>query len=521
MTTTYPAAPPPRPQPYPQPTTLPAIEVPPVPGERRSERLVSLDVFRGITIAAMLLVNNPGKGTAYAPLEHAEWHGWTPTDLIFPFFLFIVGVAIPFSMAKRSANATVSRGGMFLKIWGRALSLFMLGELLQGFPFLRFEPVPAGFEMIHYLRIAAWALCGVGIIVLLLPWKSPVMSVVMPLMIAGLFYGLAFAIHYTNIQSLNNGLPATFNFGNGLLRPDHLRIPGVLQRIGVCYGVAATIALFFNWQMCLAAAVFFCAVYSGLMLHAPFHDDHHAKDLEVGSLAKEDNFARRVDENVFNRYRPAADGSGWEITVQHAYGEYPDNEGIVSTLPAIASVLLGFCVGAWLRSFRAVGERCSGLLVFGIFTLLLGLALNRWLMPINKNIWTPSFTVFTAGMGMLMLGMCFYFVDVLGYWRWALPFKIYGMNAIAAFVFGGLVTRALYLIKLQPHGYDKPVMLMTFIKDWSADLVARLADSLQHTAVQLSINTPQNTSLAYSLLYVLAILALMSVLYVFKIFIKV
>src|SRR6266542_2323241 len=123
-------------------------------------RLVSLDVFRGITIAAMVLVNNPGSWSKnYWPLEHVVWNGWTPTDLIFPFFLFIVGVAIPFSFAKRLAGMT--RGELLGHIWLRALSLVVLGELLTGFPFVRTDPLNSGFYLIRLLRWVALIFCSV------------------------------------------------------------------------------------------------------------------------------------------------------------------------------------------------------------------------------------------------------------------------------------------------------------------------------------------------------------------------
>src|SRR5262249_39760401 len=126
----------------PQPAPAPVLTPPPSP----TKRLLSLDVFRGITIAAMLLVNNPGAGAAYAPLEHAEWNGWPPTDLIFPFFLFIVGVAMAFSLAKRSINA--SKGKLLWGIWLRAGSIFLCGALLQAMPFRGIDPLPGGGYMV-------------------------------------------------------------------------------------------------------------------------------------------------------------------------------------------------------------------------------------------------------------------------------------------------------------------------------------------------------------------------------------
>src|SRR4051812_10913327 len=151
----------------------------------KAPRLVSLDVFRGITIAAMILVNYPGHGVAYGPLEHADWNGWTPTDLIFPFFLFIVGVAIPFSFAKRLTEMT--RREMLGHIWLRALSLVILGEVLTGFPFRQADPVPQGFYLIPIFRWVALIFCSISIVALLVPWKSKRLSTWIPIGISVLF----------------------------------------------------------------------------------------------------------------------------------------------------------------------------------------------------------------------------------------------------------------------------------------------------------------------------------------------
>lgn len=491
----------------------------------KADRLASLDVFRGITIAAMLLVNNPGSWRhIYPPLRHADWHGWTITDLVFPFFLFIVGVAIPFSFAKRSAGpARDARGQLLARVWARALALFMLGELLTGFPSSGMTAVPDGFAMLAASRVASWAFCGLGIVLLLFPWHSRKASLLLPVIIAVLFYALATIIYFVNRNALANGLPGDFGFGNGLLRPENLRIPGVLQRIGICYGVAASIVLFVGWRTTLVAALLLMGGYAALMLKAPF--PNHT----TGSLTQEDNLARRIDETLLIRHARSSDDSGGVRAVNgkpatlwnHAYGAYPDPEGTLSTLPAIATVLIGVLVGTWLRTFRSTAERCAGVLVFGLFTLLLGIGLDRWLMPINKNLWTPSFTVFTAGLAMLVLGTCFYFVDVLGRRRWALPFVIYGMNAIAAFVAAGIVAKLMSLIVIHPAGAKGAVPLGTFLRDWAAASVVQANAALQHSGLRLVIDSPENQSLAFAILFVLAILVLMCVLYVLKIFVKV
>jgi predicted acyltransferase len=195
---------------------------------------------------------------------------------------------------------------------------------------------------------------------------------------------------------------------------------------------------------------------------------------------------------------------------------------LISTLPAIATSLIGILVGVWLRTPRAPAERCAGVLVFGLLTLLLGLAMNRWYMPINKNIWTPSFTVFTAAMGMLCLGTTFYIADVLGRRRWALPFVIYGMNAIAAFVAAGLVVRIALIIKLPRGDEGQRISLITYVQNAAAGAVDQAGKWLQQVSPHFfNIATPQNESLAYAILFVLAILLLMSVMYVMRIFVKV
>ena len=478
------------------PTSAPAIT------ESRPQRLLSLDIFRGITIAAMMLVNNGGHGNAFGPLEHAEWHGWTLTDLIFPFFLFIVGVAIPFSMAKRSRGATKLQllGG----IWFRALSIFLLGTMLHAMPSSA-GTLPPGYMNLRILRVVVVIYTVLGIFAILYPWKrSTHWYWIVPVIGIGLWV-LMLIIHHANKDALEAGIAPSYNFGGGALTPWKYRIPGVLQRIGVCYGIAATIGLFFTWRGVLIAAVLLCTIYGILMLTVPFpRVEYRGKvnDHVVGSLTQEDNLARRIDEKVFRT---------------HNYSQYPDNEGLLSTLPAIASPLLGICVGYWMRSRRSPSERAAGLLAVGVVVTAIGCLLDWWLMPINKNIWTPSFVVFTAGMGMLCLGAIFWFVDVLGYRRWALPFRIYGMNAIAAFVAAGIIGRIGGVIRFNDPFTDRRVSLLGFFQDRAASLAHYLFGWMN-----LSNQTMSGmTSLAYAIGFVIFVLLLMSILYKFRVFIKV
>jgi predicted acyltransferase len=241
-----------------------------------------------------------------------------------------------------------------------------------------------------------------------------------------------------------------------------------------------------------------------VMLRVPF------PDRDMGPLTREVNLARWVDETVFDRYQTQADGTR-QVIWRHTYGAYPDPEGLLSTLPAIGTVILGILVGLWLRTPRPAVDRCAGLLAMGVPVTILGAILGAVLMPINKQIWTPSFVVFCGGLAMLGLGATFWLVDVHGRRRWAWPFVVYGMNAIAAFVAAGLLVRVGQIVKVgQAEG--KPRALVTIVQGYAADLVHHLPPALA---------TPQNASLAYAILFVLAVLALMTVLYVFRIFIKV
>jgi predicted acyltransferase len=470
------------PQPVRQPIALPDIQIAPPappPAPPGAQRLASLDIFRGITIAAMLLVNNPGSwGHVYGPLRHADWHGWTPTDLVFPFFLFIVGVAIPFSLAKRSSEREVGRLTLLGGIWARALALIMLGLLLQGLPSGNFDSLPAdgGFAMLRFLRVATFFVIFIGFVLLLYPWRSRTVAMIVPLAVA-LAFGVLYAeVFFATKKAIASGaLPANFNFGSGVLTPWKMRFPGVLQRIGVCYGVGATIALVAGWRAVLAAAVIFMSIYSVMMLSA-------------GPLTKQDNLARTIDERVFR---------------DHNYRAYPDPEGLLSTLPAIGSVLLGVLVGLGLRKADATPhEKAARLLFWGVIASIAGVLLDWWLMPINKQIWTPSFTVFTAGMAMLGLGAVYYVADVRGRRAWALPFTIYGMNAILAFVLAGVAGRLLALVKVG----DANTPVLTYV--YRHVLVPNFA----HEA---------NASLAYAIAFVLVFLAVMTVMYLLKIFIKV
>jgi predicted acyltransferase len=353
-----------------------------------AERLLSLDVFRGLTVAAMLLVNNPGTWSAvYDPLEHAAWHGWTPTDLVFPFFLFIVGAALAFSIVPRLERGEAP-GRLFGRAARRGAILVGLGLLLQAFP----------------------------------------------------YYNLDLS---------------------------HLRIPGVLQRIGLAFTLAAAAALFLRPRAQAAVAAALLLGYWAAMTLIP------VPGYGAGDLGKEGNLAAYVDRSLLGTNHLWASSKTW------------DPEGLMSTLPAVATVLLGVFAGRWLRSHRPPAERLVGLFLAGNAALVIGLIWGA-VFPINKNLWTSSYVVFTAGMALHTLAVCYWLVDVRGRRRWAMPFAWFGMNAIFAFFLSGVMARLLYMVKIDGQAI-KDVIFASAFDSWLPTHAASLAFALCFVALWTAI----------------------------------
>jgi predicted acyltransferase len=252
------------------------------------------------------------------------------------------------------------------------------------------------------------------------------------------------------------------------------------------------------------------------MFTVPYGPDHTRGRLDFDS-----NLARYVDETVFDRYTIGADGDRI-YTQRHAYTHYPDNEGLLSTIPAICTSLLGILVGTWLRRpDRTIVERGAGLLAMGLPVLILGSLLNWWLMPINKILWTPSYVFYTGGLAMLCLGFLFWLVDVLGWRRWALPFVIFGMNAIAAYVAASIVPKMLNLIHVR-GGEGEGVGVYTWLKHYYTFGIQHASDWIAGLSPHMPvIATPMNMTLLNSLCLVLLIWLLMALLYVCRVFVKV
>jgi predicted acyltransferase len=318
--------------------------------EPRSEsRWTSLDVFRGATIAGMFVVNTPGSWDhVYPQLLHAEWHGWTYTDTIFPFFLFIVGVSMAFSFGRREAEGG-GRTGLALHALRRAAVIFGLGLALNVLSFFLF----------HRAQV---------------------------------------------------------------------RIPGVLQRIGVCFLFAALIYLVLGRRAVLPAAAALLLAYWGLMTLVP------VPGYGAGRLDLEGNLARFVDVAILG---------------EHTWKHNPnwDPEGPLSTIPAIGTVLLGIAAGDWLRRGPRSGRRLRALALAGAAAFGAGLAWGRS-FPINKNLWTSSYALAMAGLAAACLAATIAVVDVARWRAWAAPLRWLGMNAIALFVLSTLGTLAMLAVKI-------------------------------------------------------------------------
>lgn len=362
-------------------------------------RLISLDVFRGLTVAGMILVNNPGSGgSTYAPLKHATWDGWTPTDLVFPFFLFIVGVSITLALSKRLGDPEGRRSATF-KVFRRSLIIFGLGLFLARFPFFRDS------------------------------WRE--------------------------IQDPENWKKIALT----------IRIPGVLQRIALCYLAASLIFLNTQIKGQVAAIVGLLVGYWALMTLVP------VPSFGAGDLARGHDLASYLDRLLL----PG-----------HTYKEDYDPEGLLSTLPAIATTLLGVLAGHWLRSGRGPYEIDSGLFVAGTACAFVG---SAWGMtfPVNKALWTGSFVLLTGGLAMIGLATCYWLVDLRGYRRWAYPFRVFGANAIAAYALASMGSRLVNL-PLLARGEARPISIHALI----------------HEYYLLAAFSPFHASLAYALSFVLA-----------------
>ena len=336
--------------------------------QKKTGRLLALDVMRGITVAGMLLVNNPGSwGALYAPLGHADWNGLTPTDLVFPFFMFIMGVAMFMSMRKFEfkLSAPVS-----WKIVKRTIVIFAIGLALAWFG--------------HFCRsIAA---------------------------------GKPFLDAINNLETM--------------------RILGVMPRLALCYCAASFIACTVNFKRIPWVIAALLVVYSLILV------------LGNGYAISEDNLLYRIDNAVLGSNHMYKGLAVWKVLENSAF----DPEGFVSTLPAIAHVLIGLMCGHLIITIKDNNERVKNLFIVGAILMTIGWLLSYGL-PINKNIWSPTFVLVTCGMGSTLLALLIWIIDIKGYKAWSRVFETFGINPLFLYVLGGAFGILFGCIKL-PIGED-------------------------------------------------------------------
>jgi predicted acyltransferase len=326
-----------------------------------NQRFYSLDVFRGATVALMILVNNPGSWAhIYAPLDHASWHGCTPTDLVFPFFLFAVGNAMAFVMPKLEA---AGKATFWKKIITRTVIIFCIGLFLNWFPFIKYND-------------------------------------------AGNFVGKPFAA---------------------------LRIFGVLQRIALSYFFASIIVHFFKVRGAFVASAFILLFYWFLCVAANPSDPFSINGW----------FGTAVDKAILG-----------DKHMYHGEGIAFDPEGLMNTFAAIVQVVMGYLVGNYIVQKGKTPEMLNGLFVAACVLILTGFCWDM-VFPINKKIWTSSYTVYTSGLATLILSVMIYLIEFKNRkGAWSRFFDVFGKNALFIFALSNLILKTSLLIHL-PNGIDK------------------------------------------------------------------
>lgn len=358
-------------------------------------RYYSLDVFRGITVALMILVNNPGSWEhIYAPLEHAVWHGCTPTDLVFPFFLFAAGNAMAFVMPKlQHAGNTY----FLKKVIKRTVLIFFIGLLLNWSPFVMWQNDALVFK----------------------PWE------------------------WTTVDGVVHGI----------------RILGVLQRIALCYFFASLTVYFFKTKGAFIFSVVLLLIYWLLCYTLGSKNDPYSLSGFFGT---------RFDKTILG-----------EAHMYHGEGIAFDPEGLASLLPPVVQVIAGYLAGWYIQQKGKTYEMLSNLFIAGTVLVFTGFIWDI-VFPVNKKIWTGSYTVYTTGLAIITLSVLIFFIEFKNY-KGAVSrfFDVFGKNPLFIFVLSGLLPRLLGLIRINDglSATGKPVYIAPFgwfyehaCKNISADL---------------------------------------------------
>jgi len=361
---------------------------------QQNSRLLSLDILRGITIAGMIMVNNPGSWSyAYAPLRHAPWHGLTPTDLVFPFFMFIMGVST--FMSLRKFNFEPSKAAVW-KIVRRTILIFVIGLALGWF------------------------------------------------------------------GQLTRGLASGESFGVAATHFDTLRILGVLQRLALAYGFAALIAILVkNKQLVWIIGGLLVGYYLILLF---------GKGFEMS----EENIIAVVDKALWGT------GHMYKDTTPEGVQIALDPEGLLSTIPSIAHVLIGFLFGKLIMENRDNHKRVEKLLIWGTVLAFSGLLL-QYGCPLNKKIWSPTFVLTTTGFAAQLLGLLIWIIDIHKKEKWSRFFHAFGVNPLIVYVFAGVLANLVANIRFSYQGELISVKSFTYevlIQPWAGNYFGSLLYAL-------------------------------------------
>ena len=327
--------------------------------KKQSQRMLALDILRGITIAGMLLVNNPGSwNNMYAPLKHAEWHGLTPTDLIFPFFMFIMGISTFISMRKFEFKMSKS---LLLKILKRTVIIFAIG--------------------------------------------------------LGMAWFTKFCININKMSVLD----AMNSF-------DTIRILGVMPRLALCYGAASIIVLLLRCKHILWVVASLLVGYGAILLISDY-----GLDFSINNIVSVIDRAILGENHMYHE-----EAFGKKLPI--------DPEGLLSTIPSIAHVLIGFWAGMKMMEEKDINMRVNRLFIIGAILMFAGFLLE-YAIPFNKKIWTPTFALVTCGLASTLLALLIWIIDIKGYKKWCRFFEAFGINPLFLYVLGGVVGNILGIIR--------------------------------------------------------------------------
>ncbi|ATL46239.1 DUF5009 domain-containing protein [Chitinophaga caeni] len=352
----------------------------------QQKRFLSLDVFRGLTVALMILVNNPGSWKfVYPPFHHAEWHGLTPTDLVFPFFLFAVGNAMSFALPKYEA---LGNSAAIQKILKRTALIFIIGLLLNWYPFISYN---------------------------------------------------------------DQGELVAKSLG-------HLRIMGVLQRIALCYGIAGLIIHFAKEKGALVASVVLMLGY-WLILSLFGQGDPYSMQGNAGIF---------IDKAILG-----------ENHMYHGEGVAFDPEGLLSTLPAVCNVLIGYLVGVFIKKNGVNGSSLTKLLLAGVALVVVGYFWGMF-FPVNKKIWTSSYVLVTVGLAILLLTLLMYAIEIQQWKKGFQFFEVFGKNPLFIYVMSGVLVKTYFLIRPEPGMNLYSWIYKYGFQSWAGDMNGSLFFAIAH-----------------------------------------